>query len=73
MHVLPTLEMKTIELAQANDENISRVMVAKQTDTPLDLELESNITPFLRTLVQLYEQLELHNGVLVLRERDVGT
>ena len=72
-YILPTLDMKTIESAQVNDENISRLIVAKQTDTPLELETELNITPFLPTLIQLYEQLELHNGVLVLRERDVGT
>jgi len=65
-------DMKTIEAAQANDENISRVIVSKQNNAPFDLEMEANITPFLRTLIQLYDQLELHNGVLVLRDRDAG-
>ena len=59
LQVPPKFDLKTIELAQANDENISRVIVAKQTDTPFDLEMELHITPFLRTLVQLYDQLEL--------------
>ena len=72
IHVPPKLDMKTIELAQVNDENISRVIVSKQTNTPFDLEMELNITPFLRTLIQLYDQLELHGSVLVLRERDPG-
>ncbi len=52
LQVPPKFDLKTIELAQANDENISRVIVAKQTDTPFDLEMELHITPFLRTLFQ---------------------
>ena len=50
-------DMKTIEEAQLNDENISRVLACKQNNTPFDLEIEENITPFLRTLIQLYDQL----------------
>jgi hypothetical protein len=69
----PVVDLKTIKAAQQNDETLSRLIIALQTDKPPDLENEPNITPNLRTLVQLYDQLELNNEVLVLRDGEIGS
>jgi len=70
---LPILDLTTIRITQQNDENLSRIIVALQTNTPPDLDHEGNVTPFFRALVQLFDRLEIMNQVLVMRDGEAGS